>query len=159
MSRNRAIALLSIGADTVPSATANPGRPLGVAAVGTYLTMDNRKRYLLWILMPEGKTIVEASDKEDHIRTLFSDVGKTDTPWGDTSGAIYAAWWDTTDKPIKPRAEYAGEIVIKADVPPPAGDLGVPTSSKPPPEKKSMMGWILGGMAALVGIGLATRKR
>lgn len=142
---------LRIGADTMPTTGTTMdvarARLLGIAALNTFLGVQNHKRWLLWGVKKDGSYVSYASDDERDMNDAFGYVGMEGAPadntkYGDLSGMVYGAYWDTSNPKAVAKDEYLGELTVTAT--PPA-----PTPAAPTPKKSGGMGWIL----ALLGIG------
>ena len=140
---------LRIGAES--AATTPSPRELGRQAVEKFLAVTNHEPWLFWALKSDGTTVAKAGDYEKDVADPFGYLGMASTPYGDLSKVAYAAYWDVTKNPITPGDEYIGELTVSAKPDAP--------KAPPAPKKGSRLGWILGGIAGMVGVVIATKKK
>jgi len=91
-------------------------KALARAALEKYVAGADHKRWFLWAIRASDSTpLVREGDSERDVADAFGSFGLSSSAFGDLSDVVYGAYWDTAATPIKPAAEYGGQLEVKPD--------------------------------------------
>lgn len=100
----------------VPTIKPAKAKALARAALEKYVAGADHKRWFLWAIRASDSTpLVREGDSERDVADAFGSFGLSSSAFGDLSDVVYGAYWDTAATPIKPAAEYGGQLEVKPD--------------------------------------------